>query len=220
MATDLEQRFVAARRQDWSVVWQSHLLAVPLSALVFVALCQSHPSVPFVFAPHLFYWTIVSGVFAWVWPYSYLGVLGMVLGPVALYRYCSYYRHGGTNALLAAGLRGAWAEESWYRRARASLGFALLPTRRLLRRGASPAKAEKLLMIVDPPLRRPSLARWRVILTLSISFHHLPFLVAAQAAFCVRAPWTLQLPSWAGPCQARLGYPPGAPAFGCSKLHK
>ena len=43
------------------------------------------------------------------------------------------------------------------------------------------------------------------------------FTYAVQAAFCVRAPWTLTLPNWLGPCEARFGYDPGVDPIGCSE---
>jgi hypothetical protein len=207
-----EHAFRAARRRDWVLVGQSHLLAVPLSIGAFAGLCVAGPSLPFVLAPHYFAW-VVGTVWA-LWPFCYFDVLAMALGPVFVYRSVCYYRHGGTAALLAAGLRGGWMSQAWYRRATSALLFATLPTCLLLHR----ALPTRCLSEIEPPLRRPRLGLWRGVLALAISLHHLPFTYAAQQAFCVRGPWTLVLPNWLGPCQVRYGYPPGTKPFGCSEL--
>jgi hypothetical protein len=210
----LEQAFRAARRRDWVLVGQSHLLALPLSALAFAGLCAAGASLPFVLAPHYFAW-VVGSVWA-SWPLCYFDVLAMLLGPVFFYRFVCYYRHGASASLLAAGLRGAWASQPRHRRVASALLFATLPTRILLRRTLPRQRMSQL----EPPLRRPRLGLWRWLLALIISLHHLPFSYAAQQAFCVRAPWTLVLPNWLGPCQVSFGYSPGTKPFGCSELRR
>lgn len=207
----VERVFCAARRRDWVLVGQSHLLALPLSGLVFAGLCAAGPSVPFLLAPHYFSW-VVGSVWA-LWPLCYADVLGMALGPVLVYRWICYYRHAGTAALLEAGWGGAWAGRPWHRRALYGLLFAAVPTRALVGRVLLLRELQPL----EPPLRRPRPWLWRGLLALGISLHHLPFMYAAQRAFCVRAPWTLVLPNWLGPCQVRLGYPPGTKPIGCSE---
>lgn len=207
----IDRVFRAARRRDWVLVGQSHLLALPLSVLVFAGLCSAGPSIPFVLAPHYFAW-MVGSVWA-LWPLCYADVVGMVLGPVFVYRWACYYRHGGTAALLAAGMSGTWAGHAWHRRALYGLVFAALPTRALIGQGV----AGRHLKTLEPPLRRPRPWLWRGLLALGISLHHLPFTYAAQQALCVRAPWTLVLPNWLGPCQVRLGYAPGTKPIGCSE---
>jgi hypothetical protein len=216
MTTERERDFARARGRDWRFVAWGHLIALPLSILVFAALCRAHPNVPFPLLPHFAYWTIVSGLFVWVWPLSFAGTACMVLAPVTIYRFFTYRRHGGTAASLGAGLRGNWLGQSWFRRAAVAGKWACLPTWWLVRRRSGGA-VERQLDEVDPPLRRPSKALWSAVLALAISLNHLPFFYAAQIALCVRAPGTLRLTSWAGPCQVRFGYAPGVRPFGCSE---
>jgi hypothetical protein len=208
---DLDAAFRAARRRDWWLVAQCHLLALPISIVAFALICGAQKDPPLLLLPHYFYWTVAGALWSMTWPSAFLGVIGMLVFPIWIYRSVCYYRHAGTSPLLAAGLSGTWARSPSYTRALAAFEFGLLPTTWLVRRGATKRRLER----IDPPLRRPNPALMRLLIALAISFHHLPLNYAMQVAFCVRAPWTLTLPNWLGPCKTSFGYEPGVRAFGC-----
>jgi hypothetical protein len=212
LTADLDAVFRAARRRDWVFVGQCHLLAMPISIGTFAALCASKHDPPFFLVPHFLYWTVVGVVWSLRWPFAFFGVACMVVFPIGLYRSLCYYRHAGTSSLLAAGLRGRWAQQPGHRSVPGALALGFLPTALLVQKGATRRWFEA----VDPPIRRPNAMLMRWLVALWISFHHLPFNYAVQVASCVRAPWTLTLPNWAGPCTTGLGYEPGARVFGCS----
>lgn len=195
-----ERRFREARRRDWRVVCVSHALALGLSTVVLIGLCApGAATVPVVLIPHYFYW-FTTPVLALSRPLAWGLVVVGILGPIWAYRAVSYYRRAGTQALLSSGLRGRWAEQPWYRRAKASLWSGLLPTWLLVRQGAPSQGFEPAEL---PSLRPPGKLASHLLLTLAISLNHWPVVTAFEVALCVRIPWALRLPSWAGPCELR-----------------
>jgi len=209
---NLDRAFRVARRRDWSVVWQSHLLALPLSSLVFAGLCTNSNDIPFPLVAHYFSWLVLAVVFS-LWPLSFICVAGMLLGPIIFYRAVCYYRYGGTSALLQAGVQGTWMELPGSQRLFVAFAMAASPTRRLLRLGLSRHSFAS----VGPPLPSPSRLRMRAFLALTISLNHLPFNYAIQTSFCINFPWTLTVPNWLGGCEASFGYKPGVRPFGCRR---
>lgn len=196
-ASQAEQIFRRARRRDWNVVWVCHALALGLTLLVLAGLCvPKDGDVPFVFFPHLFYWTVASAfslsrVFMW-------GIMaGAVGGPIWLYRVVSYYRAGGTRALLLAGLRGRWLQQPRTERLQAALRYGFSTTSRLVRQGAPTLAFEP---VEGAPFAPPKRFGSYLLLTLAISFNHWPALTAFEMALCVAPAWSVSLPSWAGPC--------------------
>ena len=195
---ELERLFRSARRRDWGVVWVAQALALGLTLLVLIGLCSpGDPHIPVLLYPQLFYWTVASA-FAIGRFFAWLFLLGGVLGPIWFYRAVSYYRYGGTRALLLAGLRGTWATQPSSVRARAALRYGILPTWLLLRRGAPATVFER---AEPPPFRLPGRVAPLVVLTLAISFNHWPVITSFEMVLCVTPPWVVSLPSWAGPCQ-------------------
>ena len=182
------------------MVWVSHALALGLSTVVLLGLCAFGASkVPVVLIPHYFYWfttpaLALSRSLAWAF------VIGGLLGPIWTYRGVSYYRRAGTRALLLSGLRGRWAGQPWYRRARACLWSSLLPTWLLVRQGVPSQAFEP---AEQPRLRPPGKLASHLLLMLAISLNHWPVITAFEVALCVRVPWAIRLPSWAGPCELR-----------------
>jgi hypothetical protein len=193
--------FRAARRRDWRFVLGCHAWAAVLSGLVLVGLCVPESREPAtILLPHLFYWTLVSiislqRVLAWLFLFT------AVLLPTWFYRGVCYYRYAGSNALLEAALRGRWAGEPWYARARAAIRLSILPTWLLVRQGVPAREFEA----ASPAFRLPSKALFRVLLTLAISLNQLPFIACLNSALCLNPTVVIGLPSWAGRCSITFG---------------
>jgi len=175
-----------------------HVLAIGLTLLVITGMCvPNNGTVPFFLWPHLFYWTIASA-FALSPLFMWAIIAGGIWGPIWLYRSASYYRRGGTRALLLAGLRGRWLQKSRAERIQAALRYGFSTTSRLIRRGALTTDLERLEL---PPFSVPKRFGSHVVLTLAISLNHWPVLTAFETTLCVAPAWSISLPSWAGPCK-------------------
>ena len=198
-----EQVFRAARRRDWGFVFACHAWAAGLSGLVLVGLCAPESREPAtILVPHLLYWTLASvAALSKLWAWLFL--LAAVLLPIWFYRGVCYYRYAGTHALLDASMRGRWAGEPWYSRARAAIRLTVLPTWLLVRQGVPARELEE----AGPVFRLPGKALFRVLLTIAISLNQVPFVACLQTALCLNPSVVVSLPSWAGPCSIRFGGP-------------
>jgi len=196
-----EQVFRAARQRDWRFLFSCHAWAAALSVLVLLGLCAPGSREPAtILIPHLFYWTLASvAALSKLW--AWLFVLGAVLLPIWFYRGACYYRYAGTHALLEASMRGSWAGEAWYSRARAALRMTVLPTWFLVQRGAPAHELEE----APPAFRLPRKVLFRVLLTIALSLNQVPFLACLETALCLNPSVFVSLPSWAGPCSIRFG---------------
>jgi hypothetical protein len=207
--------FRSARRRDWLWVLGFHGLALVLTGLVLVGLCAPQSrDVPFLLYPHLFYWTIgstlvSSRVIALFW------LFGWVLGPLCFYRAVSYYQRGATRSLLAAGLRGRWAQTTTRAtRFRFAVRYAVSPTWLLARR-----QVTEDFELVEPSLKPSRIGLVPVSLAvLAISLNHWPVFTGVELALCVVPKWTIALPSWAGPCTFGPARGQQSPSSPCREL--
>jgi hypothetical protein len=172
-----------------------HAIAVVISLCAWLDICGEDRRMSFVFFPHYLFW-IFSQFLTWLWPFACLILLATVFVPIWLYRYVNAYGHAGPQLAIASAASEFWKQPTRGERARVAWDYAHTSTAKLVRR-VTVAGAEL------PPVRFgvPPARAWAVVLvSLSISLHHMAIVRSLETLSPFGLPFRFGLATWLSQC--------------------